>query len=237
MKIKKPDNGKRFVIADIHGCINTLKALIEDKIQPTKHDYLFFLGDYIDRGPNGPAVIDYILKLIEHGYKIFPLRGNHEENLLKARIEYDDETFIFYVSRMNKSLGLIDENAEIKQKYFDFFKNLEYYYEMDDFILVHAGINFNAPKPFEDYISMLELRKTIPNKALIGNKLIVHGHQPNYLNDIIEAVNTRNTLIPLDNGCSYTKPHKLYDYKRLGNLCCLNLEDFELIVQKNEFDR
>ncbi|MCD4664857.1 MAG: metallophosphoesterase, partial [Bacteroidales bacterium] len=43
---------EHWVIPDIHGCANTLRGLIEDLIQPSKHDWLYFLGDYIDRGPS-----------------------------------------------------------------------------------------------------------------------------------------------------------------------------------------
>jgi serine/threonine protein phosphatase 1 len=35
------------VISDIHGCLKTFVAMIEN-INPSKDDQLFFLGDYID---------------------------------------------------------------------------------------------------------------------------------------------------------------------------------------------
>lgn len=45
-----------YVIPDIHGCYNTLKKLIEDNIGLNKDDYIFFLGDYIDKGPYSSKV-------------------------------------------------------------------------------------------------------------------------------------------------------------------------------------
>ena len=54
---------KRWVIPDVHGCVNTLKALIEEQIKPARYDELYFLGDYIDRGPDSRAVIDFIRNL------------------------------------------------------------------------------------------------------------------------------------------------------------------------------
>lgn len=36
-----------LTITDIHGCADTLKALI-GKVKPTTDDILIFLGDYID---------------------------------------------------------------------------------------------------------------------------------------------------------------------------------------------
>ena len=44
--VPKPKNGSRWVIADIHGCPNTLKHLVEKVIQLTTSDQLFLLGDY-----------------------------------------------------------------------------------------------------------------------------------------------------------------------------------------------
>ena len=52
-----------WVIPDIHGNSRTLQALIEEQIKPSRSDQLFFLGDYIDRGPDAKGVIDYIIKL------------------------------------------------------------------------------------------------------------------------------------------------------------------------------
>jgi len=238
MKIDRIDqHSKRYVIADIHGCYKTLRYLVEEMISPSKSDYLFFLGDYIDRGPNSSGVIDYVIDLIDNGYKVFPLRGNHEENLLKAYEEYDSDTFSFFVKKINKSVSLLDKNNKLKEKYYNFFSHLEYYYELDDFIIVHAGINFNAAKPFEDYTSMLELRVTLPDKKIINNKKIVVGHQVTYLNDIIKNIENRNTILPIDNGCFYTKPHKIYDINQTGHLCCLELNSFKLIYSKNiEYD-
>ena len=37
-------------------------------------------------------------------------------------------------------------------------KNTEYYIELDNCILVHAGFNFKIENPFEDKYSMLWLR-------------------------------------------------------------------------------
>jgi len=120
MKIDRIDqHSKRYVIADIHGCYKTLRYLVEEMISPSKSDYLFFLGDYIDRGPNSSGVIDYVIDLIDNGYKVFPLRGNHEENLLKAYEEYDSDTFSFFVKKINKSVSLLDKNNKLKEKYYN----------------------------------------------------------------------------------------------------------------------
>jgi serine/threonine protein phosphatase 1 len=231
--LQKRNEGRCLVVSDIHGCFKTLKTLIEQRIQLSRNDYLFFLGDYIDRGPESSGVLDYVISLIEEGYHIYPLRGNHEENLLNAIKEYDRETLSHFVSKISKSPDLLDENKTVKREYIDFMSKLEYYFEFEDFIIVHAGINFHSENPFQDFISMLELRRTNPNLTILNGRHIVHGHQVTPLFEIEKAVAERQPVIPLDNGCFYTKPHKIYDYRQIGNLCCLNLDSFELIVQKN----
>ena len=49
----------KYAISDIHGCLKTFKALLT-KLDFSKQDELYLLGDYIDRGPDSKGVIDYI---------------------------------------------------------------------------------------------------------------------------------------------------------------------------------
>src|SRR5688500_13625324 len=82
--ITNPKGGRRWVISDIHGCLTTLKTLVEQRISLTKADQLFLLGDYIDRGKHSAGVLDYLMGLVSEGYQIYPLLGNHEQMLLDA---------------------------------------------------------------------------------------------------------------------------------------------------------
>jgi serine/threonine protein phosphatase 1 len=222
---------RRLVIPDIHGCSKTFKALIE-KIDLLYDDNLYLLGDYIDRGPDNCGVIDYILELQSNGYKVNPLRGNHEQEILESYEEYDTATFKFYVKRF-RSEDLIDTKGKIKEPYFSFMKNLPFYLQLPDYYLVHGGINFEKENPFKDLRNLLVLRKSLYNAEKACNRRIVFGHQPTHIEDIRKAIENRSTLLPLDNGCIYSKPHKVFDYKRLGNLVCFNLDSFELTLQKN----
>ncbi len=73
-----------FAIGDIHGCRKTFEKLLKDKIQLTKEDEIYCIGDYIDRGDDSKGVIDLIINLRTDGYKIKILRGNHEQMMLEA---------------------------------------------------------------------------------------------------------------------------------------------------------
>jgi len=225
-------NIKQFVISDIHGCCKTFKKLLE-KIDLQKQDKLYLLGDYIDRGPDSSGVLDFIIELKNLDYSIFPILGNHERNLIETSILYDKKMFRLFVRKLNKSPNILNEFDEIKTQYTEFIKNLPLYYDLDKYFLVHAGINFKSENPMEDKESMLEIRWFAENVPIDFPKTIIHGHNVTNINDIKFAIENKAKVIPLDNGCVYNKTHRVYDYTQLGNLCCLELNSFELILQKN----
>lgn len=223
-----------YVISDIHGCSDTFISLL-DKIGLNKTDSLYLLGDYIDRGNNSSGVLETIFKLKAENYNVFPLKGNHEEHILNAEKEYDLPTFIHFVKKINKSGDLLNENGTLISKYRSFFESLPYYYVIDDYILVHAGLNLTLTNPFEDLISMVDLRgfNELKHNKVVGNRKIIHGHVPIAIDEIIAKLEQKSQIIPLDNGCVYTKKHKIYDYTKLGNLLCLELNNLKLTIQKN----
>ena len=229
---------KRWVIPDIHGCINTLKQLIENNIQPTKEDSLYFLGDYIDRGADGKSVIDYIMSFQEQGYDIQYLIGNHEyycmnsydkdQNrwLTKSSIQKEWER---YGAKMTlRSFG-VKHPRDIDPKYIEWMKKGKYYIELDDYILVHAGMNFNIQDPFEDTMSMLWVRDFKVDTMKTGGRKIIHGHVPVEYSLIQLFLDSDSyDFIALDNGVYYG------DQKAgFGNLMALELNSKELIAQPN----
>lgn len=238
LDISNENTINRWVIGDIHGCFKTFKKIIEERIFFTKNDQLFLLGDYIDRGPDSYAVLNYIINLQEQGFSVFTLRGNHEEYLLEALDEYDQKTFEFFVKKLNKSGSLLDEQGKLNEKHIAFMQKLPYHIELNTCHLVHAGFNFRKENPLEDYYSMLTVRfqndYSVEYEKIIGEKFVVHGHQPTSIVKIKEAIAQRKKIIPLDNGCVYKRrKHKNLPIEELGNLCALNIDTFELIIQEN----
>jgi serine/threonine protein phosphatase 1 len=233
---------KKWVIPDIHGYSGTLRALIEEQIKPSGEDTIFFLGDYIDRGPDSKGVIDYIIKLQKDDYKIRTLRGNHEDYLLRT---FDNETVqknILGITFQNKLRNEwfkyggketlnsfhVSDVHEIPGSYIKWMRELEYYIILDSHILVHAGLNFGIEDPFSDKESILWIKdfKVDPKKA--GFRKIIHGHVPVSL-DFIELLRSSNKFdfIDLDNGIYITGK------EGFGNLVALELTTMELKVQHN----
>ncbi|TAF67665.1 MAG: serine/threonine protein phosphatase [Cytophagales bacterium] len=220
----------RYVIADIHGCLNTLQLLVTN-LNLNSIDSLYFLGDYIDKGKSSAKVLDYLIDLRTQ-QNVFFLRGNHEANILETQQNYEPKMFKMFVEKINKSPCLLNNESRIIPKYQTFMQDLPYFLELEDFWLVHAG--FSPKENFldeKDY--MLEGRNTQYEIQKFKGKRIVHGHTVTYKQTIERAVQEQASIIPLDNGCVYNKSHKIYDYTQTGNLCCLNLDTFELIWQKN----
>jgi len=217
-------DGQKYVIADIHGCFKTFKALLK-KINLQSADQLFLLGDYIDRGASSCEVVDYIIDLQEK-YSVYPLKGTHEEELLLME-EYSAIDMISQYLEKENTACFYNKNLTLKKKYFDFFCSLPYFIENEDFVFVHAGFDMESVDPFKDTASMIEIRNWEYNAKLLKGKTVIHGHNVTDLDKIIETVENKNKIISLDNGCVF---NNIAGY---GNLLCLCLNTRELIVQKN----
>lgn len=220
-KVEKPDNGRRFVMTDIHGHYNTFLSLLS-KISFGKQDQLFLLGDYIDRGKRVPELLDKIIALITEGYTVFPLRGNHEDTCLKRHYKSINPTEQF-LPGYKWGKDIIDEERKIFPAYLNFLRKLPYYYELDNFILVHAGFEFTNEKLNTNYMNMI-WGHTDPSDNE-SNKIVVHGHVKRTLSQIQTDVKTKAKVIGIDNSV-YTTNNDEY-----GNLVCLDLDSFEIFIQ------
>ena len=71
-----------YCIGDIHGCYDQLMGLyrqfLADGMKPKK-DTLVFLGDYIDRGPDSPKVVEQMVRWQKKYPRWIFLSGNHED--------------------------------------------------------------------------------------------------------------------------------------------------------------
>jgi len=79
-----PD-GPVDIVGDVHGEAKALHRLLDrlgcDVVAQTVERPLVFVGDLIDRGPDSPAVVETVMRLVEAGVAQCVL-GNHELNVL-----------------------------------------------------------------------------------------------------------------------------------------------------------
>lgn len=224
---------RQFAISDIHGCNISFIALL-DQIGLTTADELYLLGDYIDRGPDSKGVLDTIIGLQSTGYKVRCLMGNHDEAILKARNNRH-----FYLEWLTgwggeQTLDSFDAKRweDIAPNYWKFFQSLDLFAEIDGYILVHAGLNFDMPNPFDAKASMMMIRDWYKdvNYDWLGDRCIVHGHTPvtvQQAETLLEKLDNHQVL-DIDTGCFAGK------YKPgLGHLTAFDLTNRQLFFQKN----
>lgn len=227
---------RKFAITDIHGCPKTFQALL-DKIAFSQADELYLLGDYVDRGPDSKAVLDMMFKLQKNGYTLRCLRGNHEEILLRSL--YDLTGLDSWLQTDGKktldSFG-IENPSNIPERYLEFMRELDYYIETEDFILVHAGLNFHLFDPLEDQRDLLVVRRWYDQIRYdwLGERIILHGHTPIPFYEIEnQLVNLKRArYLDLDAGCAFT-PQRYPDREGLGRLCAFDMTNRALSFQEN----
>lgn len=217
---------RRFVIPDIHGCAKTFRRLLEEVIMLNPWDHLYLLGDYVDRGPRCRELLDMILTLRRKGFSLHLLRGNHEEMLLNSDNSLED--FQLWVENGGRqtldSFGVRSASA-IPSQYIDLLAQLPYYEVLDNFILVHACLNFGIPDPFADRESMLWRRNCEINRGFLGNRKMINGHLPVPRQVLLESLNSPR--ITLDNGCVYK------GQAGFGSLAALELDSMTVSFQEN----
>lgn len=224
MKVERPLDGRRLAISDIHGCLFTFIELL-DRVNLKKRDQLFILGDLINRGPRSKQVIDHVIQLQERGFQVFVLRGNHEETFLNLCNTKPDHLPMLLRSR--NAMDLLNKRKEPRAKAYGFMSALPYYFELDNFILVHAGINRKSPAPFTDRHAMV-WKRPFKLKELYQGKQIIVGHQPTPISKILSRIEKHSGSICIDNGCTHA-----YLGKDYGALICLDLDSGKVIRQKN----
>ncbi len=231
------DKGHRYVIGDIHGCINSFRKLVEDGIRLKMEDTLFLLGDYVDRGPDPKGVIDYIMELQHKGFRVNPIMGNHEYMMLHASDSEEDfglwsinghaPTLISFGIDPSR-VGTMASVFDIPKKYLKFISGLPLSAATEGFLLVHAGIAKDSREPLEDAQILLWTREEINHRKLLKNRRLIHGHTPMSLVSIRDRVyDPEEKFINLDGGCVFR------NYKGFGNLVALNLDTLDILVQEN----
>ncbi len=235
-------NMNTWVIPDIHGYANTLETLLK-QIQPSKKDHIIFLGDYIDRGPHSKGVLDMVMDMEKDGYKMTALRGNHESyfaeayyhafelggGLFKKKNLKQKAWFEHGGKETLKSFGVKDLK-KVPEHYIKWIEGTGLYYQNDDYLIVHAGMNFTLDNPYEDEHAMLWVKDFEVDSSKIGGRKVIHGHTPVSHEFILETIEREEfDFIDLDNGV-YMEGRNGF-----GNLMAFNLETKQLVVQPSDF--
>ncbi len=144
---------RHLAIGDIHGCFDALRNLV-DFVEFRSDDVIVTLGDYVDRGPNSCAVLDWLLH-VDTVHTLVPLRGNHDIMMSDARD--DDPSFDKWIKcggdATLRSYSPFDgdsgELADVPDNHWQFLEQrLVPTFETDTHFFVHA--NAYPEIPLED---------------------------------------------------------------------------------------
>lgn len=216
----------RYAIGDVHGCLLTLRKMVEEELAVSKTDLLVLLGDYVDRGPSSKGVLDYIEHLVEDGYRVIPLRGNHDDMLVRARFSER------YVSAQLRNGGVetldsfgVQTHQEIPLLYCDMIDSYPLVHEEPDVVCLHGSYDITAPEPLADYETILWKRLDGDDLDKDGRR-IVCGHTPIKLEEMQIRIDDGRKII-LDNGCVY------HNRAGLGKLAAIDLDSLILSLVDN----
>lgn len=221
-KLIVPSDSRLLFISDIHGDLDGFVRILE-KANYTPNDYLFIIGDIIEKGNESLALLDYLLYLKNSNYHVYLIMGNCEELLEYMIPPVNKDSLLNYALTKKTILNEFASKLNIKitkesnlnticwycyrdfKKYYDFLLNLPHILTINDKIdLVHGG--------FEDINNLpADANKIMKNDAFYINcknrldRIMIVGHYPtiNYhddypnLNPIIDL--TKN-IISIDGG-------------------------------------
>jgi len=149
--MQTPSNQPTYVIGDIHGHLKKLVKLLRDaELIDASHSWkagtasLWFMGDFVDRGPDGVAVLDLVMRLQTEaavsGGSVSSLLGNHEMLLLAAYRFGRRSTGLGsnFLTRWKQNGGNRKDLSQLTQRHLDWMAQLPAMALVDASLFMHA---------------------------------------------------------------------------------------------------
>jgi calcineurin-like phosphoesterase family protein len=229
-----PPGSRVYAVGDIHGRVDLLgelHRLIRDDASrhQASRNVVVYLGDYIDRGPESPAVIELLLNRPLQGFERVHLKGNHEDSLLRflddanigtAWLLYGGvETLQSYgVSPprlANLGEDMVRAQSDLRRKLPElhrrFMAELQLTHAEGDYLFAHAGVRPGVALDRQAEEDLLWIRDEFLRSDAEFGKIVVHGHT------ITERPDVQPNRIGIDTGAFAS-----------GTLTCLVLDGTEM---------
>jgi serine/threonine protein phosphatase 1 len=194
-----PEGVRVYAIGDIHGRADLLDPLLERidadaEAFPVARRIEVFVGDYVDRGPASPAVLDRLIAR-SRTHEIVFLKGNHEAYFLEflkdpaVLSEWQRygalETLVSYNLTPSLNADAREQarlSAALKRALPDshrrFLANLKVSFTCGDFFFAHAGVRPGIPLARQREEDLLWIREDFLLSEADFTKIVVHGHTP-----------------------------------------------------------
>lgn len=220
-----------YVMGDIHGEADRFHAMLK-KIQFSEDDILILLGDVIDRGPDGIALLLEIMEMPN----VIMLLGNHEYMMLQYLSPEATSTEIRRWNRNGNTPTLaayLKQKAKVQQRIRTYLRTRPTHLELEvngnRFYMVHGFPGNNVHDEVWTRPTM-ESKNPIPDcRLIIGHTKVLSMIQPEekriaYAMDLedkgehLEILHTPG-FVNLDCGCGYNMPSKALACIRLEDMC------------------
>lgn len=149
---------RTIIFGDIHGCLDEFNDLIKKVSYDSEKDRLILAGDLVDRGPDSLGVIRKAREM-----KLECVRGNHEEKFLKWFRSHNSRVDVYdkkdYYTKMS------DEDIQ-------YISNMPTYLELEDVVIVHAGLKPGIRISEQSKDDLLYLRYTDSDRKFISIKKV-----------------------------------------------------------------
>jgi serine/threonine protein phosphatase 1 len=214
------EGARAYAVGDIHGRLDLLDLLlvkIEADIaaRPPRRNFVIFLGDLIDRGPDSAGVVERLRTWQpEHARPVF-LAGNHEEVLMRV-LDGDAKILPSWLKFGGAecaqsygldpdSLRLLDDSAaaqlvqaKVPRAHRDFLEGFGDTFRFGDYLFVHAGIRPGIGIDQQDRYDLRWIREPFLSDAKEHGVMVVHGHT------IVSQVEERPNRIAIDTGAYHS---------------------------------
>ena len=186
-----PRGRRLYVIGDVHGAFAKLRDLhaqiaADLKQRPVGSAMLLHLGDYVDKGPESRAVLDYLIEQDPvPGLPMLNLTGNHEETMLAA-LSGDGAAaadWLWGGGRATLESWGIDPDSpredwpgRFTPQHLRFLRQLHLHHQEGGYLFVHAGIRPGIALEDQSREDLLRIRHDFLGSERDHGMVVVHGH-------------------------------------------------------------
>jgi serine/threonine protein phosphatase 1 len=194
-----PQGMRIYAMGDVHGRIDLLKLMHErigaEIARDRPADWsIVHLGDYVDRGPNSKAVLDFLVAAHQRDERIISLAGNHDVGFLEFLDNPDPATLFarFGGAETARSYGVTLDCSDaaalrashaalmdaVDESHVAFLRARLFSVAMGDFFFCHAGIRPEVALDKQAAEDLIWIRADFLDYRGLHPKIIVHGHTP-----------------------------------------------------------
>lgn len=215
-----PEGCRVYAIGDIHGRADLLgplhRQIMEDAAEATGlRRVIVYLGDFVDRGPDGAGVIEMLINEPLEGFESHYLKGNHEDMMIRFLESGGGEMWFMNGAREtvdSYGIGLsdlsffLDDMESLAQALDDalpethraFLYGLELHHREGDYLFVHAGVMPGVAVQDQSERDLMWIRDEFTRTDADFGAIVVHGHT------IREQPEVRPNRIGIDTGAWYS---------------------------------